>query len=329
MGVSCLWKTENPPTDAVSGAVITCNDDGSLNLVTGVVEMGSNGQTHLAQMLAEKLKISPDQIHVVLSVDTRAAPQHWKTVASLTEFMAGHAVMRAADDLLEQLRDTGAQALGCDASEIEVAEGRAYCVKNPEHFIAFKDILQGYKSTEGESIGEPAIGRGGYMLKGLSTLDPETGQGKTGPEWTVGVQVVEIEADLKSYTYRIINASTVMDVGRVINPELMRAMVAGGMAMGLGLASRERFSCGPDGVLLTPNLRTYKLTHLGQEPDYRVEFVETPETQSPYGVRSYSEHGIIGMPAALGNALSAAFGREFTSLPLSFENVWRTCGGQS
>ncbi|MHC1696394.1 MAG: xanthine dehydrogenase family protein molybdopterin-binding subunit [Eubacteriales bacterium] len=329
MGVSCLWKTENPPTDAVSGAVITCNDDGSLNLVTGVVEMGSNGQTHLAQMLAEKLKISPDQIHVVLSVDTRAAPQHWKTVASLTEFMAGHAVMRAADDLLEQLRDTGAQALGCDASEIEVAEGRAYCVKNPEHFIAFKDILQGYKSTEGESIGEPAIGRGGYMLKGLSTLDPETGQGKTGPEWTVGVQVVEIEADLKSYTYRIINASTVMDVGRVINPELMRAMVAGGMAMGLGLASRERFSCGPDGVPLTPNLRTYKLMHLGQEPDYRVEFVETPETQSPYGVRSYSEHGIIGMPAALGNALSAAFGREFTSLPLSFENVWRTCGGQS
>jgi CO/xanthine dehydrogenase Mo-binding subunit len=54
MGVSCFWKTPNPPTNAVSGAVVTFNPDGSMNLLTGVVEMGAGGQTHLAQMLAEK-----------------------------------------------------------------------------------------------------------------------------------------------------------------------------------------------------------------------------------------------------------------------------------
>lgn len=322
-GVACLWKTENPPTDAASGALITFNQDGSVNLSTGVVEMGSGGQTHLAQILAERLGITPDRVHVVLSVDTRTAPEHWKTVASFTEYMAGHAVLRAADDLLTQLRRNGAEAFGCAEEDVEVANGGVSFKKDPIQFIAFKDIAQGYRSPEGQSLGEPVLGRGGFMLKGLSKLDPQTGQGKPGPAWTLGAQVVEVEANLKTCSYRILTASTVMDVGRAINPELMRAMIAGGMAMGVSLASREAFRYDAVGIPQTPNLRTYKLTHIGQEPDYRVEFVETPEEDSPYGVRSYAEHGTIGIPAALGNALSTAFGKELASLPLTPELIWR------
>ncbi len=93
--------------------------------------------------------------------------------------------------------------------------------------------------------------------------------------------------------------------------------------MGVSLASREAFVYDQKGIPQTPNLRTYKLLHIGQEPDYRVDFVETPEEGSPYGVRSYTEHGIIGIPAALANALSAAFGREILSLPLTPERIWR------
>ncbi len=323
-GVSCFWKTTNSPTNAISGALVTFNPDGSINLHTGIVEMGSNGQTHLAQLLAEKLKIDADQVHVVIPVDTRTAPEHWKTVASMTEYMAGHAVMRAADDLLDQLRSNGSQALGCSVDNIEIAHGRVFSKKNPEQFIAFKDIVQGYQSTSGESIGEPVLGRGGFMLKGLCMLDPQTGQGKTGPDWTLGAQVVEVEADLKTYTYRILNASTVIDIGKVINPESMRAMIAGGMAMGIGLSSRECYAYDQNGIPKLPNLRTYKLLHIGQEPDYRVGFVETPDCQSPYGVRSFAEHGVIGIPAALGNALSAAIGKQLVTLPLTPETIWRT-----
>ncbi len=327
-GVSCLWKTENPPTDAISGALITFNPDGSLNLNTGVVEMGSGGQTHLAQMLAEKLKLDVSQVHVVYEVDTRVSPEHWKTVASLTEYMAGHAVVRAADDLIDQLRQNGALALSCPPEEIEVAHGRVYSVKNPEKFLLLRDLAEGYKSPDGQSLGEPVLGRGGYMLKGLTLLDPQSGSGKTGPAWTVGAQAVELELDTREYTYRVLTASTVMDVGAVINPDLMRAMVAGGMSMGLSLATREAFFY-KNGELNNPTLRTYKLLHIGQEPDYRVDFVETPEEGSPYGVRAYSEHGNIGIPAALGNALSAGLGREITELPLLPEKLWRLSGGKS
>lgn len=322
-GVACLWKTPNPPVDAVSGALITFNPDGSVNLNTGAVEMGSGGKTNLAQILAEKLKIDPGMVHVVMDVDTRTAPEHWKTAASLTEYMVGRAVMKAADDLLEQLRQNGSQALGCPPEEIEIAEGRVFSRKNPERFIAFKDIVLGYMTGDGRSLGEPALGRGGFKLHGLSRLDPETGKGKTGPSWTVGAQAVEVEANLKTFTYRVVSASAVMDVGKVVNPELMRSVVAGGMSMGISLASREAFVYDEKGVPQTPNLRTYKLMHVGQEPDYRVDFVETPEEGSPYGVRSYTEHGIIGIPAALANALSAAFGKEFRSLPLTPERIWR------
>ena len=321
-GVSCFWKTENPPTDAISGALITFNPDGSVNLLTGVVEMGSGGQTHLAQILGEKLKLDPSQVHVVMDVDTRVTPEHWKTVASLTEFMAGLAVERAADDMIAQLKQNGGEAFSCPPEEVEVAHGRVYWIKNPGAFIAFKDIVQGYKADDGSSIGEPVLGRGGFMLKGLTLLDPQTGAGKTGPAWTLGAQVVEVEADLITCTYRIISASTVIDVGKVLNPDHMRSMVAGGMAMGISMASREAFSYDELGIPQAPNLRTYKLMHIGQEPEYRVDFVETPEEGSPYGVRAYAEHGIICIPAALGNALSAAFGAELLTLPITPEKIW-------
>lgn len=327
-GVACFWKSENPPTDAVSGALVTCNPDGSFNLNTGVVEMGSGGQTLLAQIFAEKLKIDASQVHVAMDVNTLISPEHWKTVASMTTYMAGNAVAGAADDIIGQCRRTGALIFRCPESEIEVAHSRVYWKKQPEQFIAFKDILAGYRSKDGQSIGEPVFGRGGFMLKGLSKLDEATGKGQPGPSWTVGAQAVEVEVDTRELTYRILSASTVLDVGCAINPEAMRATIAGGMAMGLSLASREAFRYDEKGVLTTPTLRTYKLLHIGQEPDYRVGFVQTPEDDAPYGVRKHSEHGIIGIPAALANALAAALQLDIDALPLTPERLWsRKQGG--
>lgn len=326
-GMACFWKCEVPPPNAVSGALVTPNQDGSFNLNTGVVEMGSGGQTLLAQLFAEKLQIEPSMVHVSFPVDTRLNPEHWKTVASMTTHMAGSAVCAAADDIIAQLRRNGAMALGCAEGEIEVAHARVYQKSAPEKFIPFKDIVNGYQAEDGSSIGEPALGRGSYMLKGLTLLDEISGKGQTGPSWSVGAQAVEVEVDTKEYTYRILSATTVMDIGRAIGPEAMRGVVAGGMAMGVSLATREAYHYGADGILSTPSLRTYKLLHIGQEPIYRVGFVETPEENAPYGVRKFSEHGIIGMPAALANALTAALNKPIDTLPLTPEQLWRTAEG--
>lgn len=321
-GIACFWKNSTPPTDAVSGAIVTFSADGSLNLSTGVVEMGSGSPSHLAEMLADRMGVSLDQVRITTDIDTRTHPKHYKTVASLSGYIAGRAVLRAADDALRQLRQIGAEALCCFPEEIEIHDSKVYARSDPEVYIHFKDIAHGYKTPNGTSIGEPVIGRGSVMLKGLSELDPVTGQGKAGPAWTVGAQVVEVELDERDCSYRLVCASSVLDVGNAIHPESMRQLIRGGMTMGLSMASREAYRYNPDGKATATSLRSYKLLHIGEEPECRVGFVETPQEDAPYGSRSMSEHGIIGMAGALGNALSVALGMPVNELPATPEALW-------
>ena len=166
-------------------------------------------------------------------------------------------------------------------------------------------------------------------MSGLTPMEQETGIGKTGPYWTVGAQAVEVEFDKREYTYRLVRAATVMDAGRVLNPAMADAVVKGGMCMGLGLGSRECFHYDQDGKVLNTSLRTYKVMHFGETPEYLVGFVETPQPDSPYEARGIAEHGIIGIPAALGNALSLAADAELDELPLVPETIWRSKTGYS
>ncbi|PKM45481.1 MAG: aldehyde oxidase [Firmicutes bacterium HGW-Firmicutes-8] len=326
-GIGCFWKTSNSPTDAESGAVLTFNSDGSINLNCGAVEYGPGMKTTLAQILAERMNMDEKRINVVMDVDTKTSPKHWKTVASMTTFMVGRAVLSAADDLINQLRDAGSFVLRCSPEELEVAGERVYLKDDPTIYVLFKDIVHGYKLPNGNAIGGQIIGRGSYIMKHLTKLDPATGKGKPGPAWTVGAQAVEVEFDTREFTYRIIKAATVVDAGKVINPKSARGVITGGMAMGLGKASREEFRYGIDGAVQNTSLRTYKVIHYGQQPEYLVDFIETPQIDGPYGARGLGEHGIIGIGGALANALSSAAQIDLDQLPVTPELIWKTKTG--
>ena len=97
--------------------------------------------------------------------------------------------------------------------------------------------------------------------------------------------------------------------------------------MGLGLGSREYFNYDADGRVLDTSLRTYKVMHFGENPQYIVDFVETTQGDAPYGERGLAEHGIIGIPAALGNALSLAAEIDLDELPITPEAIWRARTG--
>lgn len=322
-GVACFWKTSNSPPDAVSGAVISFNEDGSVNLLCGCVEIGPAMKTTAAQILSEALKMDIDRIHVNMDVNTRYTPRHWKTVASMTSFMLGRAIIQAAEDVSSQLKNLAASVMKCAMEDLDIADGRVFLKSDPAVHHVFEDLVHGYQFENGNSVGGQILGRGSYIMGDLNYLDKETGKGKSGPYWTVGAQAVEIEFDTQEYTYRFIKAATVIDAGRVINPAMAAAVVKGGMSMGLGLGSREYFQYGPDGRVLDTSLRTYKVMHFAETPEYLVAFVETPNIDGPYGARGLGEHGIIGIPAALANALSAASGAELDKLPLLPETIWR------
>jgi CO/xanthine dehydrogenase Mo-binding subunit len=328
-GISCVWKTSTIAPGASSGAVLLFNPDGSINLLSGVVEIGTGTKTVLAQILAERMQMDVSRIHVKMEVDTQTTPEHWKTVASRGIFMAGRAVLAAAEDLIRQLKDIASRVLRSSPDDLEVGGERVFFRDDPETGVLIKDIAYGYIYPNGNAIGGQIIGRGNFILRNMTHLDPETGAGVPGTEWTVGAEGVVVEYDRRDYTYRIIKAVSVIDIGKVLNAKAAKGQVIGAMSMGLSFGGRETFEIDRNGIIHNPQLRTYRPLRFGEHPEYIVDFVETPQLDAPYGARGVGEHGLLGMPAALANALSLASGTDLNRLPLIPELIWRMKKGAS
>lgn len=275
-GAACLWKTSSSPTDAIASAVVLFNSDGTANLLVGAVEIGPSTKTTMAQILSEKLRMDINNIHVQMEVDTRTSPHDWKTVASMSTFLVGRAVEEAAKDARRQLLSLAALAMRCSPEDLALDNSRVYVRDNPNFYVQYADIAHGYKYPNGNTVGSQVIGRGTYVMPHLTPMDKETGKGKPGPYQTPGAQAVEIELNTADYTYRILKAATVLDAGKVINPKSAKGLVMGAMSMGLGLGSRESFIYDEEQKLKNTSLRTYKVIRIGEQPEYLVDWVETP-----------------------------------------------------
>ncbi|MCY0897854.1 MAG: xanthine dehydrogenase family protein molybdopterin-binding subunit [Firmicutes bacterium] len=323
-GVAAFWKTSSSPPNATSGAIVTMNADGSVNLSIGAVEFGSGAKTTAAQILAEALRIPVSRVFIHEAVNTDTDPEHWKTVASLSTYMVGRAVLDAAQDVVRQLKSLAAVVLRCAPEDLDYGNETVFVRDDPSIKLTYADLALGYQYPEGDSIGGQIIGRGRFMIRHLNLLDQETGHGRPGPAWTVGVQAVEIEYDDLTHQYRLLKAATVLDAGHVINPAIAHGQVRGGMAMGLGIASREAVRYGPQGEFLTNQFRSYKVLRLGEQPDaYLVEFVTNPQVDAPFGARPLGEHGVLAIGAALANALSRATNMSINQLPITPELIWQ------
>lgn len=323
-GFSCYWKAPAIPTFTDAGAIVSFNEDGSVNLVTGAVEMGQGIYTGLAQIVAERLEISPDQVHVVQEVMTDRSAHDWTSAASRTLFMAGRAAISAVDDAVEQIKRVASAPLRAPEEDLAVSGGRVFLGDDPEQGLDLAEVVLGYVYPNGNAIGGPIIGRGKYIARHLSHIDPETGKGRPGLEWTLGAVGVEVEVDTRDGSFRVLRCICSMDVGRVINPALARGQVVGAMAMGIGYSTREAFEYDGRERVLNGSLRDYKLLRYGEHPEYIVDFVETPQGDGPFGARGLGEQGIIGMPGALASAFSRAVGTQLTRLPITPEYLWRT-----
>jgi CO/xanthine dehydrogenase Mo-binding subunit len=323
-GISCFWKAPAIPTFTDAGAIVSFNEDGSLNVLTGVVELGQGALSGLAQIAAGALGIDLAKIHVAGEVSTDRSPHDWTTAASRSLFMAGRALLAAIDDAKAQLRRIASQPLRCPEEDLEVSGGRVFVRDDPEISLALEELVLGYVYPGGNAIGGPVIGRGSYIARGLSDLDPETGSGRPGLEWTLGAEGVEVELEKSTGRFRVLRSACCMDVGRVVNPALARGQAVGAMAMGIGFATRESFAFGPGQNVVNGSLRDYKLMRFGEEPEYFVDFLETPQGDGPMGARGLGEQGILGMPGAIAQALSRAAGAPIRNLPITPETLWRS-----
>src|SRR6056297_193231 len=322
-GMGLLWKSPAMPTSTDAGAIITFNNDGSVNLHNAIVEIGQGTKTGLAQIVANKLQMPVEKVHITSEVNTQTSPHDWATAASRSLMMAGRAAIAACEDAMDQMKETAARVLRCPAEDLSVANEKVYITDEPEISLDVKDVCLGYVYENGNAVGGQVIGRGNYIARKLSSIDPETGEGRPDLEWTLGAQAVEVELNLTDYSYKIKKAASTMDVGNVINPDLARGQVVGAMAMGMSFARNEGFQFNSREQVQNNVLRDYKIIRYGEHPEYLVDFVENPQGDGPFGARGLGEQGIIGMPGSLANAVSRAVGVEINELPLLPELIYK------
>ncbi len=322
-GIAALWKAPAMPANTASSAVLKLNEDATVTLLVSTSEMGQGTHTAFAQMAAERLGIPMEKIKVVTSQKTDYVPYTWQTVASRSTFMDGNAVLGAVRDAKDKIKETAATVLEVSKDHLVIEDGKVLSKDDPDKYLSLADIATCGTLPSGGGVKGPILGYGTYTAEDLTNLDPETGQGRPALKWTFGAQGMEIEVDTDTGNIRIIKAVTALDVGKAINPKLIKGQIYGAVIQGLGPALSEQFIYDEKGALINNNLTDYKLLRAPDIPDKFVPIlIENPQHNAPYGARGVGEPVLISITPALGNAIYDATGVDFLDLPLTRERIW-------
>jgi CO/xanthine dehydrogenase Mo-binding subunit len=320
-GIACFMKSPVMRTNAQSGAIIRFNEDGSVTVFTGAVEIGQGANTVLSQIAAEALSLPMDMIHYASRVDTDFSPHEWQTVASHTTWAVGNAIRLAATDALQQLKAAAAEVLGVPVENLETRDGKVYPQGQPDQVLPYAALATGYRRADGSAVNPPVVGRGSFVPQGLTFPDPATGQGNLAASWTFGCQGADVEVDLDTGQIHVLRLISAQDAGRILNPDAARGQIEGAMTQALGAALTEKLHFGPEGRIQNWSLTDYRIPTSSDVPQMEVIFIETEDATGPYGARGLGEHGIVAVPAAIANALADALDVDFCEIPITPEMV--------
>jgi CO/xanthine dehydrogenase Mo-binding subunit len=295
----------------VSMATVRMGPDGSVTVLSGTTELGQGARTVMAQIAAGVLRAPVGQV-VMRGTDTRYTPYDRSTGASRSTTVAGLAVQRAAQDVLNSLLETAAAKLEAPPQLLEPVEG---AIRDPG----------GRTMTHAELV-RARFGFDGGELLGHGRVQPEGGTGSyaEGPVfWEVCVAGAEIEVDLGTGVVTVLRTSTVADVGQAINPQLVARQDEGATLQGLGNALFEEMVFAPDGMLMNDTLLGYRIPAFRDIPaTMTCSIVENGDGPGPFGAKGCGEGALAAVPAAIVNALADA-GVPMNELPLTPERVWR------
>jgi carbon-monoxide dehydrogenase large subunit len=323
-GFACFWKAPAMPPNPASSAFIKFNEDGSLNILISAMEIGQGLLTVMAQIAAEVLTVPPSKIRVEMP-DTDRNPYEWQTVASHITWGTGNAVKLAAEDCRNQIFDLVVRALGKNREDLYL-ESEYVCSRSDAGFRKplREFVIGGFMMPDGTFRGGPIMGRGMFMPEFASALsDPETSQGgKPNVHYTVGAAAVELEIDRETGRMHIPKVVLAVDVGKAINPDLVRGQVVGGIVQGIATVLYEDMRFDEKGRLLNPNFTDYKIPTAMDIPDEVVPIlVEVPQPDGPYGARGIGEHTMIPAAPIIANAIENALGIRMKSMPITAEKV--------
>lgn len=313
-GIACVTKTSAPFSAA--SATVKLNEDGYAHLIAGAVEIGTGSHTTLAQICAEALGLPLDRV-IVSVPDTDYSPYDGGAISDRTTPHLGAAVRSAALDARQQILDAAGEMLEVAPEDLCVSRGAVYPVGQPSKTLSFAQVVAFCQSRKGG----PILGAGRHQEEGIIPLDPETGQSPRGTShYKFGAQAVEVEVDPETGRLTVLKVASAHDCGKAINPVQATGQVEGAVAQGLGYALLEEMHV-EDGRVTNASLMEYAVPTTCDVPPIEPLIVEHAHAEGPFGAKGVGEPGIIGIAAAVGNALEDAMGVRVYDLPITYEKV--------
>ncbi len=323
-GLALMWKAPAMPGNAGSSAWIELSEDGMLTLGVGCQDLGQGAFTVIAQMAAAAFGVPYESVRMAFPVDTRYSPYEWQTVASRITWSTGNAIVNAAHDARTQVLDLVAKSWDENPDELDIVNGVVISYKS-EREIPVKDFaVKGLPRPDGKGwMGGPIIGRGNFMPSDVTGLDPDTGQGDHAVvHFTTGAQAVELEVDLDTGRVEILKGVGAYDVGKAINPDLVRAQMEGGLIQGISSALFECLKL-KDGKVQNPSFVDYRIATAADIPRaVQSIIVEVAQDDGPWGARGVGEHSMVPTIPAIANAIYDAIGIRFDGPPFTAEKIY-------
>jgi CO/xanthine dehydrogenase Mo-binding subunit len=307
-GLACMIKATITPS--ISSAVVKLNEDASISIYSGTVEMGQGSETVLAQIAGKELGIPMPNIQV-LGVDTDVVPYDLTTSSSRSTFHMGKAVQLAAQDIKRQLKQIVVNEYGIPEDKISFSEGR---IRLPESQLDYAEVMFKRFGMQGGTL----VGEGQVKT---STKD-EFGEKSTSAFWFLAAGAAEVEVDIDTGKFKLLKYASAVDVGKALNPLGCRQQLAGAAITGMGQAMFEEIAY-DNGQLINPNLVDYVLPSLGDMPPVIDSItVEVPDRNGPFGAKGIGESALIPVAPAIANAIYDAVGVRITDLPIKAEKIF-------
>lgn len=280
---------------------IHCRADGTIAIVTGVASIGQGVETVLAQICAGTLDIGMDGIEVIHG-QTTEIERGMGAFATRVTVMAGSAIKLAADALVAQASERAAHALGAEPTAVRYEAGRI--------------LVEDGRSLSLAEIAEQAGGE--LIAEGVFSSDHMA--------YPYGIHFAQVSVDAKTAGVAVERYVVAYDVGRAVNPALVKGQIVGAVAQGIGGALYEDFVYDPAGQPLAASFADYLMPTALEVPEVEVILREdAPSPINPLGVKGAGEGGITAAGAALASAVDDALGRRglVDRLPMTPDRIYR------
>ena len=286
-----------------SAAGLSIREDGRVNLVSGLIDVGEGAVTVLCQLAAEAMAVPYADV-IPRFADTEGTPDAPITAGSAATFSTGTAVVQAADRLREQLLEAAAGRLEAAASALSIADGAICVADDPARRISYAELARAVAPQ---------------TLAAEATITPGS------PDYIInsfGAHFCEIEVDTATGRVRVARYVAAHDSGRIINPRTALNQVEGAISQMLGFAlSEELITDEPTGVTLNGSYLEHKSPTIQDYPDITTIFADVIDPVGPMGAKALGEVPSVGVAPSIANALYDAIGIRFTRLPITPDRV--------